>query len=100
MTRSKPYVVHPAAWAEIEAAADWYQEHSGDAAISFLNTILDALETISQAPQRWPAYLHDTRRFVVQRFPFSIIFLDGLQAVNVLAVAHNKRRPGYWRERV
>lgn len=93
-------MVHPAAWAEIEAAADWYQAHSEDAAISFLNTILDGLEAISQAPQRWPAYLHNTRRFVVQRFPFSIIFLDGLQAVNVLAVAHNKRRPGYWRERL
>ena len=112
MARSKAYVLHPAAWAEIEGGAPLVQEHSGDAAVSFLNTIwrhsskrgreraqcvrcvvhgyhvylvvlryvLDALEIISQAPQRWPAYLHNTQRFVVQRFPFSII--SGLQVLN------------------
>ena len=82
MAGSKAYHVHPAAWVEIEAAADWYHEHSRDAGIWFLSTILDALESISHAP-RWRAYLHDTRRFVVQRFPFSIIYLDEPEAVNV-----------------
>jgi hypothetical protein len=37
---------------------------------------------------------------VVQRFPFSIIYLDKPEAVNVLAVAHNKQRPGYWTKRL
>jgi toxin ParE1/3/4 len=100
MAGSKPYRVHPAAWVEIEAAADWYQEHSADASVWFVAAILDALESVSRAPQRWPVYLHNTRRFVVQRFPFSIIYLDEPEAVNVLAVAHNKRRPGYWKKRL
>jgi toxin ParE1/3/4 len=53
-----------------------------------------------QAPQRWPKYLHGTRRFVLHRFPFSITYLDDPDVLSVIAVAHGKRTPGYWKQRV
>jgi plasmid stabilization system protein ParE len=58
------------------------------------------LETISKAPQHWPKYLHGTRRFVLHRFPFAVIYLDDPDRVTIIAVAHSKRKPGYWKHRV
>ena len=76
MPASKPYRFHPAAWEEFEAADDWYAERSPDASLGFLSAIADALDNIRSAPRRWPPYLFRTRRFVLQRFPFSVIYLD------------------------
>jgi toxin ParE1/3/4 len=59
-----------------------------------------AIRTIVDAPLRWPAYLYGTRRFVLQRFPFSIVYLDDPDLVTIIAVAHAKRKPGYWKERL
>jgi toxin ParE1/3/4 len=100
MPRSKPYRLHPEAWLEFVAADDWYLARSFDASGEFLSDVYEALETISKAPHRWPKYLHGTRRFVLHRFPFSVVYLDDPDQITIIAVAHSKRRPGYWKHRV
>jgi plasmid stabilization system protein ParE len=99
MAESKPYRVHPEVWLEIEAGDDWYLERSVDASAGFIAAISDAFDTISLAPGRWPKYLYGTHRFVLHRFPFSIIYLDD-DVLSIVAVAHSKRKPGYWRARL
>ena len=76
MARSKPYRVHPEAWLEIEGGDDWYMQRSLDASAAFIAAVYEAFDTISDAPHRWPKYLHGTRRFVLHRFPFSVVYLD------------------------
>ena len=76
MAESKPYRVHPEVWLEIESGDDWYLERSVDASAGIIAAISDAFDTISLAPGRWPKYLYGTRRLVLRRFPFSIIYLD------------------------
>jgi toxin ParE1/3/4 len=44
--------------------------------------------------------LNGTRRFVLRRFPFSIIYLDDPEVRSIVAVAHSKRKPGYWKVRL
>jgi plasmid stabilization system protein ParE len=100
MLRSKPYGFHPAAWSEVEAADGWYAERSADASVGFLTAISDALEMIAASSDRWPSYLHGTRRFVLQRFPFSVIYLEDPHGVYIVAVAHGKRKPDYWKKRM
>jgi toxin ParE1/3/4 len=100
MAGSKTYRLDPRAWEEIEAADDWYRERSVDAGVEFIVAISDALETISKAPKRGPQYLHGTRRFLLRRFPFSIVYLDEPGVVTNVAVAHSKRKPGYWKQRL
>jgi toxin ParE1/3/4 len=100
VTQSKPYRLHPEALLEIEAAHDWYLQRSMDASVEFLVEISAALEAIPQAPSRWPKFLHGTRRFLLDRFPFSIIYLDDPDFVSFVAVAHSRRRPGYWMTRL
>jgi plasmid stabilization system protein ParE len=100
MPKPKAYRLHPEAWLEFEAADDWYVARSLDASVGFLSDVYGALETISEAPHRWPKYLHGTRRLVLERFPFSVIYLDDSDFVTIIAVAHSKRKPGYWKYRV
>jgi toxin ParE1/3/4 len=100
MARSKPYRLDPRAWHAIEAGADWYLHRSADASVGFVAAISDALDCISEAPQRWPKYLYGTRRFVLHRCPFSLVYLDESELLIVVALAHSKRKPGYWMQRL
>lgn len=100
MARSKPFRLDPRGWLEIEVADDWYLQRSLDASAGFIAALADAFDTICQASHRWPKYLYGTLWFLLHRFPFSIIYLDEPDAVSIVAVAHNKRKPGYWKHRL
>jgi plasmid stabilization system protein ParE len=78
----------------------WYRARSAIASGEFRATVSGAIRNIAQSPQLWPKYLHGTRRFVLQRFPFSIVYLDDPELMTIIAVAHSKRKPGYWKERL
>ena len=91
---------HPIAEEEWLAAYAWYSERSETAARAFLREMDRAVSLISEAPDRWPKYDSETRRFIIARFPFSIIYRVAEDAVEVIAVAHHKRKPGYWRTRL
>jgi toxin ParE1/3/4 len=92
---------HEEASAEYDAAFDWYQEHSVDAALKFDSEMDRALRQIKQAPQRWVSGSHATRRFLLRQFPFVLIYRERPSAsIQIIAVAHTSRRPGYWRKRL
>jgi hypothetical protein len=42
----------------------------------------------------------EIRRALLSRFPYAFIFLDTQSGVQVIAIAHTKRRPGYWLNRI
>jgi len=94
-----PVVFHPAAVEEATAAHLWYAERSQSAADSFLAELDHGIESISEAPERSPQFVHGTRRYLFQRFPFQIVYRLTNNRIEVVAVAHGRRRPGYWRSR-
>jgi toxin ParE1/3/4 len=71
------------------------------AAERFADEVVRALDVIAEAPGRWTRAGHDTRRLPLQRFPFKIVYRwnPGDEVVKVVAIAHTKRRDGYWRDR-
>ena len=81
------------------AGERWYARRSPAAAAAFLADVDHALELIAEAPETWPRWRRGTRRFVLHRFPFSVVFRVEDDAVYVVAVAHAKQRPEYWRHR-
>lgn len=92
-------VVHPEAVAEGEAAAEWYTERNPSAAAGFRAELNRAIESIARAPQMWPVYISGTRRFPLRRFPFEVIYREAGDTIEVVAIAHGRRRPGYWEHR-
>jgi plasmid stabilization system protein ParE len=90
---------HPAALAEAEAARYWYAERSPSVARAFIAELAKAVDQVAAAPSRWPQFTGDTRRYVFPRFPFSLVYRFSGTTLQIIAVAHAKRRPGYWQER-
>jgi plasmid stabilization system protein ParE len=91
---------HQGASADIKSALAWYQKHSQKAALDFIEELHRATETIRESPETWPTGKMNTRRFLLWRFPFTIIYSEEQEHLTVWAVAHGSRRPGYWAHRL
>lgn len=87
---------HPAARRELLKHGKWYNERSPAAAAGFEQVIDHAISRIVEAPERYPVTRRGRRRFVILEYPFDVIYriLDG--TVQIMAIAHHKRRRGYW----
>ena len=91
---------HPRAVEEARAARRWYARRSAAVANLFVTELDEAMRQIVADPGRWPAYLRGTRVYRLGRFPYLIVYRATSAWVQVVAVAHGRRRPGYWRRRV
>jgi len=96
----KPLRIHEGARLEANQATVWYAERSRPAARNFQRELLSAFSRAAHSPGRYRPYLHGTRRVLLKKFPYFVVFLDWQDEVFVVAVAHAKRRPGYWKARV
>lgn len=83
------------------AAFDWYLARSPEAALKFDAEVERGLGLIVEAPRRWAPGSYATRRFLLKQFPFILIYREyGSVAIQIVAVAHTSRRPGYWKPRL
>jgi plasmid stabilization system protein ParE len=91
---------HPAAAQEVESTYAWYAARDVSAAHGFREELRQAVEAAAASPQTWPRYGSRARRYVFPRYPFSLIYIVRGDVIEVVAVAHGRRRPGYWRSRL
>jgi plasmid stabilization system protein ParE len=96
---ARPVEVHPEAILEAQGAYRWYRARNDVAAEAFLAELDRAIELISESPMRWPSHLHGTRHFLLRRFPFGVVYREVGETLQIVAVAHGRRRPGYWKDR-
>jgi len=95
----------PEAVTELAEAAAWYAAQRPGLEGEFLDEVERILPLIADHPVAFPRLLDAPadlaiRRGLLPRFPFAVIFMELQAEVRVLAVAHAKRRPGYWLDRV
>jgi len=91
---------HPAAAQEAESAYDWYAARDLSAAHSFREELRHAVDAVANHPLTWPRHGQRARRYIFTRFPFSLVYRIRGDEIEVVAVAHGRRRPGYWRSRL
>jgi plasmid stabilization system protein ParE len=84
----------------MKAAHAWYVRQSVQAADDFYEELLPALDRVQEQPRLYPPYLYGTQRVVLHQFPLSIVYRELLHEVQIVAIAHAKRRPGYWSSRL
>ena len=58
-----------------------------------------AMESIVETPEAWSPHLSGTRRYLLRKFPYCVIYRVVGDRLEVVAVARQRRRPGYWRDR-
>ena len=90
---------HPDISSEVNASYLWYEEQTEGLGEDFLTDLESAYEAIIEMPKTWPPFQKGFRRFVLSKFPFSVIYRANDEVIYVVAVMHNSRKPGYWLKR-
>jgi hypothetical protein len=98
--RRQRFEFHPEAIIETQEAVEWYAQRSLGAAINFKLALRQAEEVVTNDPAGWSPYLHGTRCFLLDRYPYGLVYVERGEKIIGIAVAHLKRRPGYWRKRL
>jgi plasmid stabilization system protein ParE len=86
--------------ADFDESMDWYAERSERAAEGFAIAVEEALAKIVADPERFPLTTRGCRYCNLKRYPFRVVFDQTATHIAVIAIAHAKRRPGYWHWRV
>lgn len=101
----KPARLAPEAVTELADAAVWYESRSRGLAGKFLQEFETVLRLIESRSASFPRLLDTSpelniRRALLPRFPYASIFIELPSEIRIVAVAHVKRRPGYWLNRI
>ncbi len=96
----KPVVVHDDAKAELDDAVAYYEGREKGLGLDLQQEVESGVLKIRKYPIIFPP--HKTsgfRKYFVERFPYTIFFMEMQDAIWVAAIAHGSRRPNYWRNR-
>ena len=92
-------IFHPDVNNEIKASYEWYQNQVEGLGDDFLAELESAYEAIEELPNTWPNFSTNCRRYLLSRFPFSVIYRPSNSSIYVVSVMHNSKKPGYWKSR-
>jgi plasmid stabilization system protein ParE len=91
------YFFHPAAEAEYLESVAYYESKRPGLGAMYLAEFERVMHLICEAPHRNAVDRRpDVRRMRMKKFPFSVLYREHAGSVQVLAVAHHRRRPQYW----
>lgn len=88
------------ALAELDEALEHYRAIDARLAMGLLNDIDAAKQAIRRFPQAWKPFPSGMRGFPLRRFPYTIIYQASDDEILIVAYAHQRRYPAYWKERV
>jgi plasmid stabilization system protein ParE len=89
----------PEAAAEFEEAARFYEEAQPGLGQAFTDEIERAVDRLTRFPESGTPLGNTVRAALVRNFPFWVVYRASASEAVILAVAHQRRRPGYWRRR-
>jgi plasmid stabilization system protein ParE len=88
---------HPEAQAEYQAAFEWYRDRSERAAGRSEFEVERVLELSKANPEMFPRYDGEHRLVMLRRFPYFLVYRSQPERIEIIAVAHAHRSPGYWK---
>ena len=94
-------LIRPEAREDLSAASSWYADQAPGLGQRFLAAIREQLLQIRTTPEAFPFFHQGTRRALIRRFPYGIVYLvqPEQQRIVVLAILHCGRDPKLWRGR-
>ena len=85
---------------ELQEAIEFYESVDIGLGIRFYGEVRNAIDRIKQLPDAWAPLTGNTRRCRTKVFPYGVIYQIREDEILILAVAHLKRRPNYWKNRI
>ncbi|MGL6094745.1 MAG: type II toxin-antitoxin system RelE/ParE family toxin [Fimbriiglobus sp.] len=97
----KPAEIHREAEAEFLEALGYYDNQKPGLALVFRSAFESAVQTVRENPTMYAVEVEPDIRFCpLRKFPYNLVYMNLDRRVYILAVSHNKRRPGYWMHRI
>ncbi len=93
-------IFHPDVYHELKNSYEWYENQANGLGDNFLSELEEAYQVIVELPGTWPKFKKGFRRFILTKFPFSVIYKETPQSIFIVAIMHNSRKPGYWLKRM
>jgi len=90
---------HEDAQAEFNKAVEYYEECRKGLGLDFSQEVYAAIARIVQFPNAWSPMSKNTRRSLLNRFPYGIIYRLKSGSIQIVAVANLRRQPGCWHDR-
>ncbi len=94
-----PVTILREAEAELREAVKYYEDKRPGLGLDFAQEVEVSIESVRHHPERWPLRNDGTRRYLVQHFPYIVVYCFLNNRIWVIALAHCKRRPRYWSTR-
>jgi toxin ParE1/3/4 len=91
---------HPEALLEFEEAVQFYKDRGRTLGQRFAREIRTTITKIVATPDRWRVVEQDVRLCRARVFPYAVLYTIEADYVLIVAIAHGKRRPRYWRHRI
>ncbi|MCX6546000.1 MAG: type II toxin-antitoxin system RelE/ParE family toxin [Acidobacteria bacterium] len=87
---------------ELAEAVSWYESRHRGLGVELLEEVAKTIQRLDAAPESGESMSSDqkTRRLLVSRFPYQVIYRLRSHDTVIVALAHAKRRPGYWKSRL
>jgi len=85
---------------ELDDAIEYYEMQLNGLGKRFLDEVIETTGIISQFPDLFPKNSAHTRKAVLRKFPFNIIYALFDSDIYIIAVAHQNRQPEYWIDRI
>jgi plasmid stabilization system protein ParE len=86
--------------AELLEAISYYSAIRAELGLRFEQAVASAVRGAAARPERGAPRSKNTRRWLVDGFPFGVIYREDREEILVVAVAHQRRKPGYWARRL
>lgn len=94
------FYFHPEAEAEFDRSVEYYEQCQPGLGLEFAVEIYTTIGRILQYPDAWFALSMNSRRCLVNRFPYGVIYQVKSNTLRIVAIAHLHRRPDYWTKRL
>lgn len=85
---------------ELDDAVEYYNQQKDDLGYEFLSEVVDSLSRIAEYPKAWQQLTDRTRRCLIHRFPYGIIYQNRNDVILVVAISNLHRKPEYWQNRI
>ena len=85
---------------EVDDAVLWYDNRTEDEGREFLDDLDRAVRLVKSYPHAFIEIEPEIHRCLLARFPYALIYGLEQQTIVVIAVAHLRRQPGYWADRI
>jgi len=78
----------------------YYEACEAGLGYDFSIEVHSAIQNIVSYPKAWPVIEEDVRRYLVNRFPYGILYSIEADKIFILAIMHQRRHPDYWKRRL